>query len=493
MKTAVIDSADNVAVALQDIYAGEDTGGGLLAREDIPCGHKLALCDIDAGANVIKYGFPIGTASEYIPCGALVHSHNLKTALTGAAQYDYDPVSSVASAVKNGVDNEAVFYGYPRKDGSAGTRNGVWVIPTVGCANAAVRDIAAQANALYGDMCDGVHAFTHPYGCSQLGEDAKHTSECLAALSRSPNAGGVLFVSLGCENNNIDIMRGFLGDYDTERVRFLVMQECEDEVARGVELCKALCELAGSCKRTAVPLSGLVVGMKCGGSDAFSGITANVLCGMAADKICAANGSVILTEVPEMFGAEQLLFNRCENREIFNDAVNMINSFKGYFEAHGEPVFENPSPGNKRGGITTLEEKSLGCIRKGGYCTVRDVLPLYTARRKTGLSLLWGPGNDIVSSTNLTAAGANLILFTTGRGTPLGAPVPTLKIASNTPLAVRKAHWTDFDAGCVLGGGYEDAAEALTELIIKTACGELTANERSHNEEIAIFKGGITL
>ncbi len=485
----LISDSDCAAVALKNLRRGETLENGVVLIDDIPCGHKVAVKKIPAGQSVIKYGAPIGIALKDILPGEHIHSHNLKTGLSGLSDYTYDGCKAPDLPPKTDLS----FMGYARPDGRVGTRNEIWIVPTVGCVNNAAAQIAEKANALYGKLCDGIFAFSHPYGCSQLGEDGKNTAKFLSALCRHPNAGGVLLLSLGCENNNIAVMEKYLEGVSRERLETVVTQDAPDEIAVSLEKVRILAQNASKTKRTIQPLSKLVIGMKCGGSDAFSGLSANPLCGRIADRLCAQGGGVLLTEVPEMFGAENVLLGRCENEEVFLQGVRMVNSFKEYFLRHNEPIYENPSPGNREGGITTLEEKSLGAVAKGGTSAVRGILPLYGQVTQGGLSLLWGPGNDIVSSSNLTAAGVSLILFTTGRGTPLGSFVPTIKISSNTALSERKSGWIDFDAGTVLDNGFDGASDALMELIIKTASGAPTKNELSGCRETAIFKDGVTL
>ncbi len=485
----LINKSDSVAVATLELYK-DNTVLGTRLLEDIPPFHKFALRDIHKEQEVIKYGKPIGIASKDIKSGEHVHLHNLKTALSGISEYSYTrPIAQEQHKYEN-----SSFLGYKRQGGKVGTRNEIWIVPTVGCINDTARIIAEKTNELYGGYCDGIFAFSHPYGCSQLGEDAENTAKFLSALCRHPNAGGVLLLGLGCENNNIFVMKRYLTRTDKSHIRFITAQDESDEISAALEMVKQLCLNASGERRSRVPLSKLVIGMKCGGSDALSGITANPLCGSVSDLVCSLGGSVILSEVPEMFGAEEQLLLRCESKEVFDKAVLMINSFKEYFFKHGEPIYENPSPGNNQGGITTLEEKSLGCIQKGGKRNVTDVLSLYGECGNKGLSLLWGPGNDIVSSSNLAAAGATLLLFTTGRGTPLGSFVPTIKISSNSSVANRKKGWIDFDAGRVLlNNDFNLYRDELLKLIIRTASGEKTKSEQNGYREAAIFKSGITL
>lgn len=442
-------------------------------------GHKYALTDIKEGEHIIKYGQSIGHAIENIKKGEHVHTHNIATNLSEKlVEYKYDPKFYELPE----EENIPLIDAYIRPNGDIGIRNEIWIINTVGCVN----KISERLSCL-----TGAKSFPHPFGCSQTGEDQSITQKILAGLVNHPNAGGVLVLGLGCENNNIDVFKKVLGEYDEKRVRFLNTQDTEDEIKDGIKIIEELKEYASGFKKTKVHISKLKVGLKCGGSDGYSGITANPLVGKVCEKLISYGGSCILTEVPEMFGAEHLLMNRCENKEVFDKCVNMINNFKNYYTDHSQNIYENPSPGNKAGGITTLEEKSLGCIQKGGLSTVTDVLDYGDKLTKSGLSLLNGPGNDMVAITNLTAAGAHIILFTTGRGTPLGGPVPTIKIASNHKLYNNKTNWMDFDAGGFADG--EDLTDKLIELIIDTSNGTPCKNEVNGYSEISIFKDGVVL
>ena len=444
-------------------------------------GHKYALVKIKSGENIIKYGFPIGHATCDIEIGEHVHTHNVKTNLEGMLEYTYSPIDCEIQK----SEKELFFEGYVRENGDVGIRNDIWIVNTVGCVNKTAQRLAQITGAKY---------FSHPYGCSQLGDDHLTTQKILCAMVNHPNAGGVLVLGLGCENNNIKEMKRVLGEYNPSRVKFLNCQDEEDEIAAGVALIDELKAYADTFKRQKINLSKLRVGLKCGGSDAYSGISANPLVGSLCDTLVSLGGSCVLTEVPEMFGAEHLLMERCESKEIFDKTVSLINDFKDYFSRHGQVIYENPSPGNKDGGITTLEEKSLGCVQKGGHAPVVDVLDIGETLTKNGLSLLNGPGNDMVAVTNLMASGAHLILFTTGRGTPLGAPVPTLKLATNSSLAKRKSSWIDFDASPVLDGvPMSDLTGDLLSLIIEVASGKEAKNEKNGYSEIAIFKEGVTL
>ncbi len=458
----LVNKLDNVEVNLED-------------------GHKYAARDIKENENIIKYGNPIGHAICDIKRGEHVHSHNMKTNLSDKIVYEYKP--SFEPIKKASTD--LTFMGYRRENGDVGIRNEIWIINTVGCINKVARKLA--------DIT-GAKTFEHPFGCSQLGGDHKTTQLILKGLINHPNAGGVLVLGLGCENNNIPEFKKVLGDYNPKRVRFLNSQDFDDEISEGVRIINELKAYADTFKREAIPVSELKIGLKCGGSDGYSGITANPLVGSLSDKVISFGGSCVLTEVPEMFGAEHLLMERCPTKELFDKTVSLINDFKDYFTRHNQVIYENPSPGNKAGGITTLEEKSLGCVQKGGKSEVVDVLDYGDVLTKNGLSLLNGPGNDIVAITNLTAAGVHMILFTTGRGTPVGAPVPTVKIATNSNLAERKKNWIDFDASPLINGvKMEDLTDIFLEYLMEVASGKETNNEKNGYSEISIFKDGIVL
>jgi altronate hydrolase len=470
-----VDARDDVAVALRDM-------------EGVPKGHKVALRDIAAGEIIRKYGFPIGRATADIAKGEHVHSHNLATALQERDDYVWRPGDEAAPAAPAEAPG---FLGYRRADGRVGTRNEIWIIPTVGCVGRTAEKIAARAAARHAGRVDGIHAFAHPFGCSQLGDDLDGTRNLLAALASHPNAGGVLILGLGCESNQTSKL--LPGIAEGANVRTLGAQAAGDEIEEGLALVDELVAIAAQTRREPVPLSALVLGVKCGGSDGFSGLTANPLVGRMSDAVTGAGGTAILTEIPEIFGAEQLLMARAADETVFDGIAGLVNGFKQYFTAHGEGLSDNPSPGNIAGGITTLEEKSLGAVQKGGHAAVTDVIAYGARVRRPGLTLLEAPGNDAVSSTALAAAGATAILFTTGRGTPLGFPVPTIKIASNSDLARRKPGWIDFDAGSVLEEGFAPAAEALLDTIRAVASGQETAAERNDEREIAIWKRGVTL
>ena len=483
---------DNVAVALHPVAKGEEIelgGVRVTAAEDIPQGHKLALRSIAEGENIVKYGFPIGHATCAIEPGSWVHVHNTKTNLSEEGEYSYHPKECALAPRET-----ETFLGFVRDDGRAAVRNEIWIIPTVGCVNGVAQKLCRDNAHLVKGSIEGLYAFTHPFGCSQMGDDHAQTRKLLAALVRHPNAAGVLVLSLGCENLTHEQFLEELGEYDPNRVKLLTCQDVEDEFEAGAKLLEELAEYAGKFERRPVPVSELVIGMKCGGSDGLSGITANPTVGAFSDLIISEGGSTVLTEVPEMFGAEGILMDRCTNREVFDKAVKMITDFKHYFTAHGQVVYENPSPGNKKGGITTLEDKSCGCVQKGGSAPVADVIGYGDAVVTKGLNMLSGPGNDLVSATALTAAGAHIILFTTGRGTPFGAPAPTIKIATNTPLFERKPGWLDFNAGPVADGeSIPDAGRRLFEKVVAVASGEQTRSEEHGYREISIFKDGVVL
>ena len=492
MKGIRIHPDDNVAVALEDLRKGETLtldSVSVTAIEDIARGHKIALRDIKEGEPVVKYGNPIGLARADIPAGAWAHVHNVRTGLSESADYTYDHKVYAQPSV-----SPRTFMGYRREDGRAAVRNELWIIHTVGCVNSIAARIVQENQHLVKGSIDGLYTFAHPYGCSQMGGDHAQTRKLLAALVRHPNAGGVLVLSLGCENLTHDQFVEELGEWDDRRVKFLTCQQVEDEFEAGAKLLAELAAYASQFKREELPASELVVGMKCGGSDGLSGITANPTVGRFSDRLTALGGSTVLTEVPEMFGAENILFSRCMDEEVFNKAVRMVNNFKEYFVSHGQVVYENPSPGNKAGGITTLEDKSCGCVQKGGSAQIVDVLEYAEPVRKKGLNLLSGPGNDLVSATDLTAAGAHIILFTTGRGTPFGAPAPTVKISTNTALFEKKGNWIDFNAGTVAQGeDLDHAGDRLLDFVLEIASGKKTHAEERGAREIAIFKDGVTL
>lgn len=489
-----INPADNVAVAIVDIPAGEQITINditVTLKENIPAGHKFALKDFTEGEDVIKYGYPIGHATAPKKQGEWMNENNIKTNLAGLLDYSYNPTQVSLDIPKE----ELTFKGYRRKNGEVGIRNEVWIIPTVGCVNGIVGQLAeGLRRETEGKGIDAIVAYPHNYGCSQLGDDHENTKKILRDMVLHPNAGAVLVVGLGCENNQPDVFREFLGEYDSDRVSFMVTQKVGDEYEEGMKLLRELYKKASQDVRTDIPFSELRVGLKCGGSDGFSGITANPLLGVFSDFLIAQGGTSVLTEVPEMFGAETILMNRCQNDNLFGQTVHLINDFKEYFLSHGEPVGENPSPGNKAGGISTLEEKALGCTQKCGKSYVSGVLPYGERLTTKGLSLLSAPGNDLVASTALAACGCHIVLFTTGRGTPFGTFVPTMKISTNTALYNNKPGWIDFNAGVIVEDeSIEDTCKRFTDYIIQVASGELVNNEKKGYREIAIFKTGVTL
>jgi altronate hydrolase len=485
----IVHPDDHVAIALRAVAAGE-TVSGVTARTAIPKGHKIALKRVAAGEDVRKYGWPIGAAIQAIEPGDHVHTHNLATRLSDVESYAFSRGADASSSARA----ERTFMGYHRRNGRVGTRNEIWILCTVGCVARTSQKIAEEANRRFAGKVDGVFAFTHPFGCSQLGEDLDYTRKIVAALASHPNAGGVLILGLGCENNQLETLLRSAPGIDRDRLRSFATQGVGDEIEEGLAAVAELVTIAGQDRREACPMSDLVLGLKCGGSDGFSGVTANPLVGMMADRVADAGGVPVLTEIPEIFGAERLLMRRAADKQVFDDVVSVVNDFKQYFISHGQPIYENPSPGNVAGGITTLEEKSLGAVQKGGHATLTQVLRYGDQVQRKGLALLEAPGADGVSSTALIAAGSTVLLFTTGRGTPLGFPAPTLKIASNSDLAARKPNWIDFDAGVVLHGTeMQKAADDLMDLILDTASGRPTRAELNGEREIAIWKNGVTL
>ena len=490
-----INPDDNVAVAIHPLKKGENIMVNdqniITIQEDIPAGHKVALKDFNVNENIIKYGYPIGHTIIPISQGYWVNEKNIRTNLKGILNYEYSPALTHIDI----QDKNLTFKGYKRKNGEVGIRNEIWIIPTVGCVNGIVSQLAQSLRQeTKNSHIDSIVAYTHNYGCSQLGDDHENTRKILRDMVLHPNVGGVLLVGLGCENNQLNSFKEFLGEYDTERVRFMECQKVDDEFEEGMKLLRELYKVASKDKRIEMPLNKLRIGLKCGGSDGFSGITANPLLGVFSDFLISQGGTAVLTEVPEMFGAETILMNRCENLEIFNKTVQLINNFKKYFIDNHQPVYENPSPGNKAGGISTLEEKSLGCTQKCGKSPVRDVLRYGEKIQTHGLNLLSAPGNDLVAATALAASGCQMVLFTTGRGTPFGTFVPTVKVSTNTPLYNHKPGWIDFNAGALLENeNMESLAIRFINFIIEIASGKYTQNEKKDYREIAIFKTGVTL
>ena len=487
-----INDLDNVCVALNALPKGEKITIGsdsIETNSEIPAGHKVALKDIKAGEDIIKYGNRIGIAKEDIKAGDWIHTHNIKTALGDLLEYKYIPkVKEIEETAHE------TFLGFKRKNGKVGVRNEIWIIPTVGCVNNVAQAIERRAKSLIKGSVEDVIAFVHPYGCSQMGDDQENTRNILADMINHPNAGGVLVLGLGCENSNIPLLKEYLGDIDENRVKFLVSQEVEDEIETGLSLIEELINNIADEKREEIDASELIIGMKCGGSDGLSGITANPIVGEFSDILISKGGSTILTEVPEMFGAETLLMERCKDKETFEKTVALINDFKMYFKNHNQTIYENPSPGNKAGGISTLEDKSLGCTQKSGSAKVVDVLDYVDTVKTKGLNLLSSPGNDLVAATALAMSGAHIVLFTTGRGTPFASPVPTLKIATNSRLAKGKGNWIDFNAGrMVEDKTKEELANELFKLVLDVASGKKVKSEIAGFHDFAIFKQGVTL
>ena len=490
-----INPADSVVVCLQPKKKGEiieTDGKKVIINQDTPAGHKILIKDVKQGEDIIKYGYPIGHAREDLKAGDWVNENNLKTNLSGTLEYTYNPVGEELAIKKE----NRTFKGYKRKNGDVGVRNEIWIVPTVGCVNGIAEKLAEKLRKETNlEGVDNIYAWHHNYGCSQLSEDHENTRKVLRDICLHPNAGGVLVLSLGCENNQPDDFMAMLGDYDKDRIKLLVTQKVEgDEIEAGMTILRDLYDIARKDQREAVPVSELRVGLKCGGSDGFSGITANPLVGEFSDWLVAQGGTSVLTEVPEMFGAETILMNRCRTEELFNQTVSMINNFKEYFLSHGEPVGENPSPGNKAGGISTLEDKALGCTQKCGKAPVSGVMEYGDRLKNKGLNLLSAPGNDLVASTALASCGCHIVLFTTGRGTPFGTFVPTMKIATNPTLAKNKPSWVDFSAGqLVEGRTMQELVPEFIDKVLAVASGQPAKNEENDYREISIFKNGVTL
>lgn len=483
---------DNVAVALRPIAKGEtlDVNGILVTTiEEILQGHKFAVRPVKVGEEVVKYGFRIGYAKEDIETGQWIHVHNLKTALGDVLDYTYEPKPSALKETEH-----AYFDGFRRADGKVGVRNEIWIVPTVGCVNSIAQALEKEAKKFVKGTVEDVISFPHPYGCSQMGDDQENTRKVLADMINHPNAAGVLVLGLGCENSNIPILKEYIGEYDEQRVKFLQCQDVDDEMEAAMALLEELAVYAGAFSREAIDAAELIIGMKCGGSDGLSGITANPTVGAFSDLLISKGGTTILTEVPEMFGAETILMNRCETPELFEKTVSLINDFKNYFTSHNQTIYENPSPGNKKGGISTLEDKSLGCTQKSGSAPVKGVLAYAQPVKVKGLNLLSAPGNDLVASTALAVSGAHIVLFTTGRGTPFASPVPTVKISSNSTLAGHKNNWIDFNAGPVVeDSNIEEMAQKLFDYVLEVASGKKVKAEEAGFHDMAIFKQGVTL
>ena len=489
-----INPADSVVVCLQPKKKGDVIdidGRQVIVNQDTPAGHKILIKDTAQGEDIIKYGYPIGHAKEDLKAGDWVNEENLKTNLEGKLEYTYHPVNQILDIKKE----NRTFKGYIRRNGEVGIRNEIWVVPTVGCVNGIAERLVKELKAeTQEEGVDAIYAWHHNYGCSQLSDDHENTRKILRDICLHPNAGAVLVLSLGCENNQPEAFMKMLGDYDKSRIRLLVTQQVDDEMEAGMDILRELYEIAKQDVRQEVPVGKLRVGLKCGGSDGFSGITANPLVGAFSDWLVAQGGTSVLTEVPEMFGAETILMNRCRTEELFNQTVSMINNFKDYFLSHGEPVGENPSPGNKAGGISTLEDKALGCTQKCGKAPVSGVMEYGDRLQNTGLNLLSAPGNDLVAATALASCGCHLVLFTTGRGTPFGTFVPTMKIATNPDLARRKQNWIDFSAGQLIEGRtMQELLPEFIDKILSVASGEPAKNEENGYREISIFKNGVTL
>ncbi|WP_294567145.1 UxaA family hydrolase [uncultured Succinatimonas sp.] len=493
MQAIKINPEDVVAVALTDLKQGQEVkleNDAVILKEDIPRGHKFALYDLAENDPVIKYGYPIGRAKHAVKKGEHVHTQNVKTDLKAFGSYSYDKAPK--TELKH-VDR--YFDGYVRSNGDVGIRNEIWIIPTVFCVNHVAKELEAYAQSRLSEFAnvDDCLALTHPYGCSQMGEDQTTTQKILACLTRHPNAGAVLVLGLGCENNNIGVFKEFL-DANDDRIHFLNSQDVEDELTAGKAIIDELLVKVNAYKREKVSINKLRIGLKCGGSDGLSGITANPLIGRLSDVVVGSGGTSVMTEVPEMFGAEQILMNRAVTPQVFDKCVNLINDFKHYFSSHGQVVSENPSPGNKAGGITTLEDKSLGCVQKGGKAEVCDVLKYGESLRTHGLNLLQGPGNDGVSCTALASAGCHMVLFSTGRGTPFATAIPTVKISTNTALFNKKQDWIDFNAGAIVDGeSFDSLTDKLLDYVLAVASGKKTLSEKRGFHDIIIWKDGVTM
>lgn len=490
---------DTVALATSELKKGQTVtvdGETITLLDDIPNAHKIALKDFETGEAVRKYDNIIGYASKPIKKGEWIHSHNEVTGLGKSKEYTYDfnPISIFPG------ESDKTFMGYDRADGGAGIRNHLAIISTVFCANGPLRKLARMAEAKYPatENFDGIIAFDQEFGCSQTGKDLVTTCKIIAGIAKNANFGGVLLVSNGCEMAIPSVLEQYMGDYDKKRIRTLTLQEVEDEFTAGMELIDEIMEEMKDDKRTPININRLHIAMNCGGSDGYSGITANTLLGTLCDTLVKEGAIMNMTEVPEMMGAEHILMNRAADKSIFDDIVKMMYDYDAYFARYGEKAADNPTQGNKAGGLTTLEEKSLGCIQKGGHCAVMEVLEYGERATKNGFVLVSGPGNDLAGVSGQIAAGAVLTIFTTGRGTPCGFAGPTFRLASNTALATRKSNWIDYDAGRLLTAKTPEEVEALNKELYDAIMATVNGQYRTRTEEngyyiLGALKDGVTL
>lgn len=478
---------DNVALALRPLPSGARVsveGISLFTRDPIPYGHKVALVSIPKGGRIIKYGYPIGRAVRSISPGEHVHVHNTES---GRAHGDTArPVIREESSLIPRFPQDT-FLGFRRQDGRVGVRNHVLVMASVHCVNGGVERIGREV--------PGVVALPHIYGCSQLGEDLAQTRRVLEGYVSHPNVGATLIVGLGCEALPTRELVDGLRDRGY-RVELLLLQEIGGSraaVRKGKELAAELLGEVGKLRPEPVPLSELVVGVECGGSDAWSGVTANPAVGAIADALVAHGGTVILSEVTEFIGAEHILAARAISPEVGKAILRAVARREGVAVEMGVDLRgAQPSPGNMEGGLTTIEEKSLGAIVKGGTTPVREFLGYGERPSARGLVVMDTSGNDLESVTGMVAGGAQVVLFTTGRGTPVGNPiVPVIKISSNTPLYERMRDDLDFDAGSILRGEPPTSVAArLAALLLEVAGGRPTQAEVWGHREFAIEPRG---
>jgi len=475
---------DDVLIATRDIAAGTalpDMPGA--ASASIPAGHKAAASDIAAGSPVRRYNQIIGFATRDIRAGEHVHLHNM-------AMRDFERDHAFCADVKpqRPMSETLTFNGIVRSDGQVATRNYIGVISSVNCSATVCRQIA---DAFRGDALrdypnvDGVVSITHKSGCGMAsqGEAVDLLRRVTAGYLRHPNFAAVLFIGLGCESNQVSALLGAENLAESDRLRAMTIQELggtRSTIERGIALVRELLPTANAVRREPVPVSHITVGLQCGGSDGYSGITANPALGAAMDLLVAHGGTAILSETPEIYGAEHLLTRRAVSREVGEKLVARIRWWEDYTQRLGGEMNNNPSPGNKAGGLTTILEKSLGAVAKAGSSNLADVVEYAQPVTAHGLVFMDTPGYDPVSATGQVAGGANLICFTTGRGSVYGCkPAPSLKLATNSLMYRRMSEDMDINCGTILEGGMsvQQAGEQIFRRIIEVASGGRTMSE----------------
>ena len=480
----LLNPRDSVVVALRGFQAGDTLALGeeaIQLLDSVPPGHKVAIRPVAAGEPIFKFGWSIGVATKPIRVGQHVHTQNVKC----DHHIDLEAISTDVPAELPRLEGHT-FEGFRRADGRVGTRNYLAVISNVNCSASVARMIASrfdqQTLAAFPNV-DGVISFRHEGGCAMAFNGSRHRmlSRVLGGMARHPNIGGFLLVGLGCEQGTLDHLvqsQGLQG----EAVPVLSIQSAggtSKTVERGVEIAAGLLKQVNGFQRETVPASHLVLGTECGGSDGYSGITANPALGAAADRLVACGGTAILSETSEIFGAEHLLTRRARSRAVAEKLLERIEWWKWYCSNYGEELDNNPSVGNKAGGLTTITEKSLGAVSKGGTTPLEAVYEYAEPVQQQGFVVMDTPGFDPASVTGMVAGGANLIAFTTGRGSCFGSkPTPTFKIASNTRLFQQLPEDMDFNAGQVVEGrSVDEVGQELFSRLLDTASGKPTCSE----------------